>query len=98
MTALHDLLVSNINENLSDHDSKNCIVCCPESHSNASESAGDNDDFTSESRTSDLNNQQPSSLINKFSSFSSVFKSKVRFLFIFVNFIKGKAVSCCHYC
>ncbi|XP_064122970.1 TBC1 domain family member 23-like isoform X4 [Macrobrachium nipponense] len=66
--ALHDMLVHNINESLSDHDSKHCLVCAPDNQSHSSEPA-DQEDFSVTSK------QQPS-FMNKFSSFSSVFKMR----------------------
>ncbi|CAL4067063.1 unnamed protein product, partial [Meganyctiphanes norvegica] len=66
--ALHDVLVHNINESLSEHDTKRCLVCAPDSQSQSSDPQ-DHEDFTQHS------NPQPS-IINKFSSFSSVFKLK----------------------
>lgn len=64
--AIHDLLVHNINESLTDHDCKHCLVCAPDNHSHCSEPA-DHEDFTATPKP------QPS-LMNKFSSLSSVFK------------------------
>ncbi|XP_068209839.1 TBC1 domain family member 23 [Palaemon carinicauda] len=66
--ALHDILVHNINESLSDHDSKHCLVCAPDNQSHSSEPA-DQEDFSVTSK------QQPS-FMNKFSSLSSVFKMR----------------------
>ncbi|KAK7026834.1 hypothetical protein SK128_024367 [Halocaridina rubra] len=66
--AIHDLLVHNINVSLSDHNSKQCLVCAPESQSHSSELA-DQEDFS-------LTSKQQPSFMNKFSSFSSVFKTR----------------------
>lgn len=66
--ALHDTLVHNINESLSDHDSKQCLVCAPDSQSHSSEPA-DQEDFI-------LTPKQQPSFLNIFSSFSSVFKTR----------------------
>ncbi|XP_069950086.1 TBC1 domain family member 23 isoform X2 [Cherax quadricarinatus] len=66
--AIHDLLVHNINESLADHDSKQCLVCAPDTHSHCSEPA-DHDDFTA------VPKPQPS-FMNRFSSLSSVFKMR----------------------
>ncbi|XP_037794747.1 TBC1 domain family member 23-like [Penaeus monodon] len=66
--AIHDLLVHNINESLADHDSKRCLVCAPDSQSHSSEPA-DQEDFT-------ITTKPQPSLMNKFSSLSSVFKMR----------------------
>ncbi|XP_042209503.1 TBC1 domain family member 23-like [Homarus americanus] len=66
--AIHDLLVHNINESLADHDSKQCLVCAPDNQSHSSEPA-DQEDFTA------VPKPQPS-LMNRFSSLSSVFKMR----------------------
>ncbi|KAK8752325.1 hypothetical protein OTU49_004854, partial [Cherax quadricarinatus] len=58
----------NINESLADHDSKQCLVCAPDTHSHCSEPA-DHDDFTA------VPKPQPS-FMNRFSSLSSVFKMR----------------------
>ena len=57
-----------------------CIVCSPDNQSNMSDTAGDNDDFTSLPKAnSDTEKQQGATFMNKFSSLSSAFKSKVWF-------------------
>lgn len=66
--AIHDLLVHNISESLADHDSKRCLVCAPDSQSHSSEPA-DQEDFT-------ITTKPQPSLMNKFSSLSSVFKMR----------------------
>ncbi|KAB7496414.1 TBC1 domain family member 23, partial [Armadillidium nasatum] len=71
--AFHSLLAHNLDGNLADHDSKKCIVCSPESESSKVSESGDYDSMII---TNDPLNTPQDSLLNKFSSISTLFKSK----------------------
>ena len=72
-SALHNLLEFDLNANLTDHDPKRCLVCSPE---DGTESVGEQEELMVLSPKSDLQVEQ-NSIINKFSSLKSAFKTKV---------------------
>lgn len=78
VTAFHDLLLHNLKENLTDHDSKLCIACNRDALSNKTDSAGEADDLiVSQKRSSSDSKNDNSHKTSFMDKFSSAFKFKV---------------------